>query len=120
MKISTGQKQQFKTIKKILTNVLTFCLKEEGYRNFVEDLISFDILHQGIETIKLLFKESIKSVLDMKSEEHILTRLNPFFFSFLLRFLLKSAPDHLLTSKTTPKTLIPNMFNIAIHFILLF
>lgn len=45
MKISTGQKQQFKTIKKILTNVLTFCLKEEGYRNFVEDLISYDILH---------------------------------------------------------------------------
>ena len=56
----------------------------------------------------------------MKSEEHILTRLNPFFFSFLLRFLLKSAPEHLLKSKTTPRTLIPNMFNIAIHFILLF
>jgi hypothetical protein len=56
----------------------------------------------------------------MKSEEHILTRLNPFFFSFLLRFLLKSAPQHLLKSKTTPRTMIPNFFNIAIHFILLF
>jgi len=70
--------------------------------------------------VKSLLDERPKTVLDNKSEEHIFTRLNPYFFSFIVKFFVKQAPEQFIASKVSPKTLIPNLINIALYFILIF
>jgi hypothetical protein len=56
-----------------------------------------------------------------KTEDKVISELNPYFFDFLLTFFLDQAPTHLLNpTNPTVSTLLPNLFNIALYTILAF
>jgi len=79
-------------------------------------------MHTGLKTVNQFYQTSPKRVIDyFKTEDKIIGELNPFFFSFMVNFILDQAPALLLSpANPTVSTLLPNLFNIALYTILAF
>lgn len=81
-------------VEQIIKNVFTYCVKHakeaSQFDSFLKDLLQFTLISNGVKTVNNMFEAGTKTVKEyFKSEELILTDLNPLLMQQLLPLYLE-------------------------------
>lgn len=97
VRLTSGVKEQQKTLNEIIQKVFEICTKDAQYDQFLKNFLLNDILDSSIKTVKAILENAPKTVLDyFSTEEKTLLQMNPYLFNFLIKMYFTYGEDYIL------------------------